>query len=387
MLPVSRTNSTSPRAAVDRGRAERAGCRVGEQAGRTAADPDSVTATFRITVSNGGPSVATGVVVDDPGPAGAAFVSATPSQGNYNPATGQWSVGTLPVGASATLVISFTGPATNNLFNRATVSGDQPDPDPDNNLDGDAGQHDPSDPDRLIADLSMTKTVDNLTPRVGDEITYRLSLLNSGPSTTAGVSASDELPGGVDFVSARVVSEAGRCRTCGYNDSLGVWIVGHLPRDSSAVLEITVRVTGTGLIVNRAYVLESHLPDPDSRFGDDDLRDDDTDEVAITATAGNAITVVREGAAGVPLTYELEANYPNPFNPETVIPFGLPETSEVVVEVYNMLGQRVAVLLRERLEAGRHEVVWRALNQPSGLYLVRMRAGKVQKVQRVTLVK
>ena len=65
----------------------------------------------------------------------------------------------------------------------------------------------------------------------------------------------------------------------------------------------------------------------------------------------------------------------------------MPEAEHVVIEVFNLIGQRVALLLDEPMAAGRHEVLWRAATQPSGLYLVRLRAGKVQKIQRVTLLK
>ena len=69
------------------------------------------------------------------------------------------------------------------------------------------------------------------------------------------------------------------------------------------------------------------------------------------------------------------------------IAFGLPEDEHVTIEVFNLVGQRVALLLNEPMAAGRHEVAWQATNLPSGLYLVRLRAGAIQKIQRVMLVK
>ena len=351
-------------------------------------EDDTVTATFLITVTNHGPSTATGVIVDDPVPTGATLDAAVPSQGGYDPVSEIWSVGTLAVNGTATLTMTLTAGADNNLFNLAEVSSDQPDPDLDNNLDGAHGQHDPDDIDRLSADLSLSKTVDNETPSVGELITYRIEVLNNGPSTTDGVVISDSLPAGLVFVSAEVTSAAGRCRTCGYTDSLGVWIVGHLPRDSSAVLLLTTRVEGTGEIVNLAEVIESHLPDFDSVFGDGDGRDDDTDTATIrVSSSGTPRSALREVGDGGEVRYELGRNYPNPFNPTTSIPFSLPEAHHVTVEVFNLIGQRVALLVDQPMAAGRHEVSWQASDQPSGIYLVRMRAGKIQKIQRVTLVK
>ena len=355
--------------------------------GGSGSGDDTVTATFLITVANHGPSTATGVFVDDPVPAGATLDAAVPTQGAYDLATEIWTVGTLTVGASATLTVTLTAGAGNNLFNLAEVFGAQPDQNPDNNLDGAHGQHDPDDLDRFTADLSLTKIVDNETPSVGDLITYTLTVLNSGPSTTSGVVVWDSLPPGLDFFSAITTSAAGRCSTCGYNDSLGIWIVGHLPKDSTAVLALTARVTGTGQITNTAEVIESHLPDLDSVLGDGSPGDDDIDTAVIIVSTGKATAAVREGSREAPVRYELGNNYPNPFNPDTVIPFGLPEAEHVTVEVFNLVGQRVALLLDQPMAAGRHEVTWRATNQPSGLYLVCLRAGKVQKVQRVTLMK
>jgi uncharacterized repeat protein (TIGR01451 family) len=358
----------------------------GEANGPGAGD-DTVTATFLLTVTNHGPSTATGVVVDEPGPDGATLGAATPDQGAYDPVSGLWTVGTLPEGGSASLVITFTASASNNLYNLAEVSAAEPDPDASNNLAGAHAQHDPDDLDRFTADLSLEKTVDESTPGVGAEIVYTLRVRNDGPSTTAGVAVRDSLPAEVAFVSAEVTSAAGQCPACGYDPTSGLWTVDHLPRDSTAVLAITVRVEGTGAITNTAEVVESHLPDPDSVFDNDDPQEDDRATAVITVATGKATSAVRSGEDGSVRRYELGSNYPNPFNPETVIPLSLPAARHVTVEVYNLLGQRVALLLDASLSAGRHEVVWRAEDQPSGVYLVRMRAGTMEKIQRITLMK
>ena len=79
----------------------------------------------------------------------------------------------------------------------------------------------------------------------------------------------------------------------------------------------------------------------------------------------------------------LSSNYPNTFNPETTIPFALPEASEVTIAVYDLLGREVAVLVEGEMAAGRHEVQFRADSLPSGLYLVRMQAGAFSQVRRI----
>ena len=352
--------------------------------GEAGTEPDSVTATFLLTVTNHGPSTATGVLVNDPGPEASVFEGATARQGTYDPATGLWSVGTLAVGTSATLVISFSGAGGNHLLNLATASSDQVDPHAENNLAGARGQHDPSDPDRLRADLSLSKTADVTEAVVGQEVRYTLRLENAGPSTTAGVVVSELLPAGLVFVEATVLSEAGPCLGCGYEAAAGRWVIGHLAVGSAAVLEIRALVEGEGTIENRAYVLESHLPDVDSQVGNADLEEDDAAAAVVVVTSGKATS---SEAGDVPLSYELGGNYPNPFNPETVIPFGVPEPGWVRLEVFDMMGRRVALLVDAGVSAGRHRVVWQAGDSPSGVYVVRLTAGRVQQTRRVTLLK
>ena len=105
--------------------------------------------------------------------------------------------------------------------------------------------------------------------------------------------------------------------------------------------------------------------------------------------SGSALeaAAVEELAEGVPSAFALESNYPNPFNPETTIPFAVPEATEVRLSVYDVTGRRVALLVEGPLAAGRHEVRFRGDHLASGLYLVRMQAGSFSQVRRMTLVK
>ena len=89
----------------------------------------------------------------------------------------------------------------------------------------------------------------------------------------------------------------------------------------------------------------------------------------------------------IPTGFELEANYPNPFTRRTVIPFGVPQTEHVEIEVYDVLGRRVATLVDDIMAAGRHEVTWSPQGLPAGLYLVRLTVGNVVLTQRMTLLR
>lgn len=75
----------------------------------------------------------------------------------------------------------------------------------------------------------------------------------------------------------------------------------------------------------------------------------------------------------IPTEYSLSQNYPNPFNPSTVIRYGIPERSSVRVEVYDMLGRRIAVLVDLEQDAKYYEVIWNSDN-PSGIYFYRIKA-------------
>ncbi len=85
-------------------------------------------------------------------------------------------------------------------------------------------------------------------------------------------------------------------------------------------------------------------------------------------------TTAVDGTAEVPTDYLLHQNYPNPFNPATQLRFGLPQTAQVRLTVFDVLGREVAVLVDERLPAGWHEAVFEAGDLPSGVYLYQLEA-------------
>ena len=90
---------------------------------------------------------------------------------------------------------------------------------------------------------------------------------------------------------------------------------------------------------------------------------------------------------GVPTVFALEQNYPNPFNPSTVISYSLPQGADVRVEVFNIIGQSVKVLVDETQSSGKHSVVFQAGDLASGMYLYNLRAGTLIQSRRMMLVK
>ena len=105
---------------------------------------------------------------------------------------------------------------------------------------------------------------------------------------------------------------------------------------------------------------------------------------ALTGGFGNAyiqpltnITNIEDENITAPNDYYLFQNFPNPFNPSTAIKYGLPESSYIKIEVFNMIGQSVGVLINTEKSAGFYQTTWDASNLPSGIYLIRIEAIKL----------
>ncbi|MDR9447269.1 MAG: T9SS type A sorting domain-containing protein [Balneolaceae bacterium] len=81
-----------------------------------------------------------------------------------------------------------------------------------------------------------------------------------------------------------------------------------------------------------------------------------------------------EGTDALPTAYDLRQNYPNPFNPTTTIRYALPQASQVTLEVFDMVGRRVATLAEGPQAAGYHTATFDGRSLASGVYIYRLRA-------------
>jgi len=88
-----------------------------------------------------------------------------------------------------------------------------------------------------------------------------------------------------------------------------------------------------------------------------------------------------------PKDYVLLQNFPNPFNPATQIIYSLPRNSRVELSVYNIRGEKVAMLVNENQEAGSHTIVWNAAGAGSGIYFIKLEAGGLRLMKKCLLVK
>jgi hypothetical protein len=99
------------------------------------------------------------------------------------------------------------------------------------------------------------------------------------------------------------------------------------------------------------------------------------------------ITFVDYDLNTIPSDYTLEQNYPNPFNPSTKITFGLPESSEVSLKIFNALGEEVAELVNESLEAGKYTYNFNATELTSGIYIYTLQSEKQTLSRKMILIK
>jgi len=223
------------------------------------------TITFTVTLTNNGPNTAHLVEVTDQFPtAGLQLLSATPSQGTFNQATGLWNVGTVLAGAAnaktLTIQAKVLAPAVNTIpaaqTNVATVTKSaEPDSNPGNNT-GTATET------PKYADLGIKKTTDKPQPNVGETVTYTVSLFNLGTSAATNVEVTDSLPANVSFVSA--TPSAGT-----FDNTTKVWSIPVVPTTNGVAnpltLTIVVTASAPGLSFNTVTITKSDVWDPNNR--------------------------------------------------------------------------------------------------------------------------
>jgi uncharacterized repeat protein (TIGR01451 family) len=272
------------------------------------------TVTFTITAHNNGPDDATGVAITDALPAGLTYLSSTPSQGNYDDATGVWTIGNLSAagsGATAILSIAARVDQPGTMTNTATLTAsNEPDSNASNNSAGVSLNGNP------LADLVVVKT-GPATVNPGGTITYTLTVQNQGPSDAANVVLADTTPSGLTFV-----GNSGDC-TSAYPCTFATIAAGAVVTIDSTY-SVPANYAGANPIVNTASATSS-TPDPDPS--------DNSSSVETGVGSGTAdLSIVKSGpasiAAGGSITYTLAITNlgPSPANGATytdALPAGL----------------------------------------------------------------
>jgi uncharacterized repeat protein (TIGR01451 family) len=204
------------------------------------------TVAYTVTVQNTGNGTATGLAGTDTLPNGVTFVSASPSNGAYDAATGVWTIGNLAAGASATLTITATVAASapaggddvtlTNRFQVTTPPGGGITVEnacTDNDAQSCAETTVPA--PAPAPQLTQAKAVDKTIADVGDTVAYTVEVANTGNTALTGITATDSLPPGITFVAATPSVGV-------YDAATGVWTIGNLAVGGEATLTITGRV-------------------------------------------------------------------------------------------------------------------------------------------------
>jgi len=85
--------------------------------------------------------------------------------------------------------------------------------------------------------------------------------------------------------------------------------------------------------------------------------------------------------------YSLYQNYPNPFNPSTTIKYSIPHSSNVIIKIFDILGNEIETLVNEEKQKGTYEINWNPENLPSGVYLYQLKAGFFVETKKMVLMK
>ncbi len=234
--------------------------------------------SYTIVVTNAGPDDARNVALTDTIPAVLTVSGVTSSGTGACVATMNvlvCSIDPLAAGTTWTVTVQVgvpVGTPSGTVTNTATVTGIG-----DTDLTNDTASQTTTIGELVgSADLTVTKTVDDASPKEGDTVTYVVTVSNGGPDDATGVEVTDALPAGLTFVSASMTQGS-------YKAPTGLWNVGSIDVGETAALEIHARVdagTAGTTITNRAEVSATDLGDP--------LRGDDaaTAPVLVEAAQG-----------------------------------------------------------------------------------------------------
>lgn len=181
--------------------------------------------------------------------------------------------------------------------------------------------------------------------------------------------------------------------------------LGDIQADTDSLFEYTlpdnILVTGKIAVVLNLYEYQNIAFDINGTYGHSWITEPDRpwmDALARGALGGAEIQLQLQSPvseSSIEAVHDRNvtlSNYPNPFNPETTVSFSIPNSGDVEVHIYNVKGQLVNTLLREKLNAGQHKIRWSSKNNSnenctSGIYFCKIKAGNQVKTSKLLLLK
>jgi len=110
-------------------------------------------------------------------------------------------------------------------------------------------------------------------------------------------------------------------------------------------------------------------------------------EAQIQKIYSGSTSINELGEIAIPENYCLQQNYPNPFNPETMISYELPENQFVILEIYDILGEKVDELVSQNQSAGRYNIQWNSSNVSSGIYFYKLHTNNFVEIKKCLKLK
>lgn len=219
-----------------------------------------------ITVKNNGPDNATEVILHEILPETLIFVDYATSKGDY--LNNQWNIGSLNVGEQHHLNITTIPMALGEITNNVDVESEEYDWNKSNNQDEALINVKP------VADLSITKSVNNLAPKYGKTIKWTLIASNNGPNRATNVIVYESLPEGLKLIKSN-----------GNYDGK-VWVIGNLNPGESKKLEITCKVDATGKFINKVTISgDEYDPDLTNNYDEKSIDVSPASDLSITKIA------------------------------------------------------------------------------------------------------
>ena len=259
------------------------------------------TVAFTVTVTNNGPSQATGVTIQDLLPDGYTYTGYSTNQGTYDSGTGVWTVGSLSLDASKYLRLNATVKPSGTYSNNAQVSAHN---ETDSNSSNDSATR--STTPLSVADLSITKTDTPATVAAGSLLTYTLTVTNNGPSGSTSLILTDTLPTGVTYQAPAIGTWS-----CSQVTNKIICTLPSLAAAQNSQVKIRVLVSSgqaAGTISNTAVVRSAAT---DSNLANNTA----TESTTVTTSADLSITKVDKTdpvVAGTNLVYTLTVSNAGP---------------------------------------------------------------------------
>ncbi len=281
---------------------------ISKSDGETTAVPGEII-VYTLVYTNAGTSSASGVIITDTVPENTTFNPGASSFGWFcSPDNNAGSICTFDAGDVssgrgggeidfAIEVDTSLAASVSEIINTAEIGGDSAsaDPNPSDNSDTDTTPIG-------VADLFLTKSVDDSSPFVGDTIDFTIRVMNDGPGDATNVSVLDPMPDGYDYIQDN--------GNGAYDNTSGVWTIANVLKGDSTSLSIVAEVLATGTYTNYAQVAASDQLDLDSTPGDNSHGDDDDDTASILPKPSADLELIKLDSpnpviAGELLTYTL----------------------------------------------------------------------------------